>query len=542
MNKLQKIVYNNGERLIPYVTHDNSELVRHRSSYAFFYHVIHSDLQQKNDEVSIVDLGFGCGYGTAILSSLPNTKVTGVDISQECEIFANQYYYRNNIEYVIEDLAIFIPAMLSYDYVVSRGVLEHVPGGLKLIEKIKFNRRVMIDVPYDELPGNEHHVLTGIKEEAFLPLENIEIFYEDLEGRIYDRDQKPEKVNMIMIVISDPNLPKLSALFDFPLHPADDNKLEAINTDNLSRKRHYYEKPFEILQAVEKAIKETDVVLDIGCGIRPMSYFRPKLHILVEPHQEYVDILNYRNSGDKSVITLNQNALEALIHFASQSVDSIFLLDVIEHINKEEGLKIIQECERVAREQIVIFTPLGFMPQHVHGVDAWGLNGGTFQEHISGWLPADFNADWSLHLCEEYHNHDAEGKQLKKPFGAFFAIKNMNKKHIALPEKLSRLRIPFFSAYDAHRLYEENAAYQQKYLEKEQKCQMLDNQNIALNNTIVSLKKEIEQLNQNYEIAMKNWQVAYHEILNSKSIRFVKFFKKMLSLFKLGHWTRKRIA
>ncbi|MCS5712445.1 methyltransferase domain-containing protein [Candidatus Berkiella aquae] len=555
MNKLQQLIYNNGERLIPYISHDDSELVRHRSSYVFFYNVMQSDSQKNRDDISIIDLGFGCGYGTAILSSLPRSKITGVDISPECEIFANQYYYRNNVEYIIDDLSTFMPNMALYDYVVSRGVLEHVPHGLKLIEKIKFNHRIMIDVPYDETPGNEHHVLTGIKEDDFAHLDNIEIFYEDLEGRIYLQDQKPQKPNMIMIVISDPKLPKVSSLFNFPIAPINNNELETLNLDKVIKKKHYFEKPIELLNAVEKAIKESDVVLDIGCGIRPMNYFKPKLHILVEPHQEYIDILTYRNSGDKSVISLQQNALQALTQLADQSVDSIFLLDVIEHINKEEGLKIIQACERVAREQIVIFTPLGFMPQHVHEEDAWGLNGGKLQEHISGWTPADFGTDWAMYICNDFHAADANGLSLKKPFGAFFAIRDCNPKHCPTPEKLGKLRIPIFSAFDSHRLHKENIGYQQQYVTKDQECNglydkiqsleqinqtlesELNNQTNYLNNQIKYLNNQVDSLNilnQQHERTIKSWQTAYQAILNSKSIRFVKFLKKLnfLSLAK----------
>ena len=40
------------------------------------------------------------------------------------------------------------------------------------------------------------------------------------------------------------------------------------------------------------------------------------------------------------------------------SVDSVFALDVIEHMEKDDGLKFLREAERVARCQVMIFTPL----------------------------------------------------------------------------------------------------------------------------------------------------------------------------------------
>lgn len=447
MNKLQQIIYNNGERLVPYVSHGDGELVRHRSSYAFFHSVITSDLlchPLDNTQVSVADLGFGSGYGCALLSSLPESSITGVDIGKECEIFARQYYPRSNVNYLIEDIAQFIPKAEPFDYVVSRGVLEHVSDGLSLVKHIKFQRRVMIDVPYDEAPGNEHHVLTGIKEDAFASLTNCELFYEDMEGRIFDAANKPEKPNMIMVVLSSPELPKVSSLFQFPLQPVRDNKLEILSGVKATGSRYYFDSVVELLAAVEKTIKETEVVVDIGCGIVPMSYFRPKLHFMVEPWQEYSDILTYRHTGDKSVIVIRAGALEALHQLGTNSVDSIFLLDVIEHLEKEEGRKVLIESERVAREQIVIFTPLGYMPQHMEGsqADGWGLGGCSVQEHRSGWDPEDFGAAWSFYICKNFHNVDFKGDALEQTYGAFYAIRNFDIKVVAKPERFVDIRRP----------------------------------------------------------------------------------------------------
>lgn len=204
----------------------------------------------------------------------------------------------------------------------------------------------------------------------------------------------------------------------------------------------YFKLPEDFLAAAERAIKKTEVVLDIGCGIRPMNYFRAKLHLMVEPCKEYSDILTYRHSGNKSVIIICTGALEALSQLAENSVDSIFLLDVIEHLEKEDGRKVIIESERVAREQIVIFTPLGFMQQHMESnqADGWGLSGGSFQEHLSGWEPQDFNAAWSFYICKDFHSVDFKCEKLDKPHGAFYAILNIENKMIQIPQKMPDIR------------------------------------------------------------------------------------------------------
>lgn len=479
MNELQKLMYNDGERLVPYVSHGENELIRHRSSYAFFHAVIALDLQAKSEQggpVSIVDLGFGSGYGCALLSSLPSSQITGVDIGQECEVFARKYYGRSNVNYVIKDLTKFIPEAESFDYVVSRGVLEHVPDGLNLVKSIKFKRRVMIDVPYDEAPGNEHHVLTGIKEDAFTDLKDCEFFYEDLDGRIFDAGNRPEKANMIMVVMNAPDMPKIGSMFQFPIEPVTDTNLEVLSGIKAVGSCYYFEKADELLGAVASIVKETEVVVDIGCGIVPMNYFRPKLHLMVEPWKEYSDILTYRHSGDKSVIIIRTGALEALSQLADNSVDSVFLLDVIEHLEKEVGLQVIIECERVAREQIVIFTPLGFMPQHVDNneADGWGLSGSSVQEHRSGWEPEDFGSSWSFYICEHFHGVDFKGERLSKPFGAFFAVRDFESKLSQHPKAMSDIRRLLPSEVEVQKLtaeYERKLAIANEYRNEYEKLQ-----------------------------------------------------------------------
>ena len=181
----------------------------------------------------------------------------------------------------------------------------------------------------------------------------------------------------------------------------------------------------EIHSIATGQIKKVSSVLDIGCGIRPQSYISPDFLICAEPYHEYVEILK-SNLADTNTIILPFRALDALKMLTSKSVDSIFMIDVIEHMEKEVGLQVLEECNRVARKQIIIYTPLGYMPQEVHGkVDAWGLDGGEWQDHKSGWYPEDF-AEWSIVACRELHFEDFKGTPINPPYGGFYAIKDFN--------------------------------------------------------------------------------------------------------------------
>lgn len=206
---------------------------------------------------------------------------------------------------------------------------------------------------------------------------------------------------------------------------------------NKKRNRFYLE-PDEFFELVSHHIKNVDTILDIGPGIRPQNFIKPKTHICIEPHKEYLDHLYQHKELDDEVNYqfINEDWEYGIEQLQNQNIDSIFILDVIEHLEKEKAKTLLDKTCKLACEQVVIFTPLGFIDQkHEDGKDAWGLNGGKWQEHKSGWVPEDFDDSWDTFICKNFHTHDNAGIQYKEAKGAFFAVKNINK----------NLRQPFFS-------------------------------------------------------------------------------------------------
>lgn len=186
----------------------------------------------------------------------------------------------------------------------------------------------------------------------------------------------------------------------------------------------------ELLSTGIAQINPTDVLLDIGCGIMPQRFTVPSVHICVEPFTQYVEKLQekVKDETDRSYVILNATWAEALKILPPKSVDTVIMIDVIEHIDKAEAKKLLKDTEKLARRQIVIFTPLGFLPQeHPDGKDAWGLDGGKWQEHKSGWEPDDFGDDWEIFAAKEFHMADNLGRGHETPFGALWAIKTFPK-------------------------------------------------------------------------------------------------------------------
>lgn len=219
MDELEQRIYNEGERLIPFVTHDMGEVVRHKSSYAFFRRVIETDRARLRADgpTCVVDLGCGVGHGCFDVAQAPGTRVTGIDRSAECVRYAAMKFPAPNVEYRVEDLVEFVPRMPEFDYVVSRGVLEHIPGGLELAVRSRWRQRLMFDVPYDEPEGNPHHLLLRLREEQFAAFPRAELFFEDLQGVIFDASQKPVQANMILCVCSAEGLPSVAKMLGFPM-------------------------------------------------------------------------------------------------------------------------------------------------------------------------------------------------------------------------------------------------------------------------------------------------------------------------------------
>jgi hypothetical protein len=108
-------------------------------------------------------------------------------------------------------------------------------------------------------------------------------------------------------------------------------------------------------------------------------------------------------------------------------IDSIFAIDVIEHLPRPDGEEMLRQCQRVASRQIAIFTPLGLMHQDYEeeAVDGWGFKSAKWQRHLSGWDQADFPEPWELVICREFHSVNGKGEKLAQPHGAFWAILNL---------------------------------------------------------------------------------------------------------------------
>lgn len=186
----EELIFNQGERLIPYLTHNNAEITRHQNSYRFFAQIIKQ--ASNNEAITILDYGCGVGHGSKLLADLlPNSKIYGYDINETVLQYAAKYYNSDRITYG--------KCAPTCDYIVSRGVFEHIASGLELLKELYYTKMLIFDVPYNEPKYNKYHLLTEITENTFNYFKNIEFYYEDINGNI--SKDKIKKPNMLMGVI-----------------------------------------------------------------------------------------------------------------------------------------------------------------------------------------------------------------------------------------------------------------------------------------------------------------------------------------------------
>jgi hypothetical protein len=132
--------------------------------------------------------------------------------------------------------------------------------------------------------------------------------------------------------------------------------------------------------AIRKALSGCQSVLDVGCGaspaLRQLGVSRP---VGIDGYKPSVDKARELNTHDEMVLG---DVRELDRYFRPRQFDACVALDVIEHLVKEDGIKLMQAMERIAAKKVVFFTPSGFLPQKHAAND-------DLQEHLSGWEPSE---------------------------------------------------------------------------------------------------------------------------------------------------------
>lgn len=97
-------------------------------------------------------------------------------------------------------------------------------------------------------------------------------------------------------------------------------------------------------------------------------------------------------------------SMEETDRFMDKSYDVVICLDVVEHLEYPLALKIIDECKRIARNKVIIYTPSIHKDNSEAEKNAWNLGECIHQKHLCVISKNDF-------LCRGFTVEDPANDQ-----------------------------------------------------------------------------------------------------------------------------------
>lgn len=136
-------------------------------------------------------------------------------------------------------------------------------------------------------------------------------------------------------------------------------------------------KPY-VLSLKENLI-DCKTVLDVGCGTgSPIKTFSKNFYSVgVDLFKPAILESKNKSIHDDYIIADITN-----LCFRPNFFDAVLALDVIEHLEKVKGLRLIKTMEKIANKKVVIITPNGFVSQGARAKN-------VFQVHLSGWTVSE---------------------------------------------------------------------------------------------------------------------------------------------------------
>jgi len=136
--------------------------------------------------------------------------------------------------------------------------------------------------------------------------------------------------------------------------------------------------PSTTLNIVQRFLdKESKSILDVGCGKgRPMKFMdkRGRFYAVgLDIFKPYLVKAKMKETHDDYVLCDVR-----YIPIKDKAFDIVLAIEVLEHLDKEEGVKLLKDIERIARKQVIITTPVGRCEQHI-------CDNNPYQEHKCVW-------------------------------------------------------------------------------------------------------------------------------------------------------------
>jgi SAM-dependent methyltransferase len=153
--------------------------------------------------------------------------------------------------------------------------------------------------------------------------------------------------------------------------------------------------PFSYMWTLKKIAGNPRTVLDIGCGNGEIMRIIGDKKWKITGLDIYPDSLKQAKATGMYTELIKGDLIKVCNQLVKKNkkYDLVFCSQVIEHITKKDGEKLLELADKLAKKRIYFGTPLGFMHQpHVF------YKGNPHQHHKSGWELEEFTRrGYSVH-------------------------------------------------------------------------------------------------------------------------------------------------
>lgn len=134
-----------------------------------------------------------------------------------------------------------------------------------------------------------------------------------------------------------------------------------------------------------ETIKDGSSILDLGCG--PKLYSTP----FINKATKIVTVDAWESVKPDIVADLEKDNIIELLK--GEKFDYVLMIDFIEHLDKEAGIKLIEDVKKITNKKIILLTPLEEIwddnHKNVNDPSLW-CYGNQFDLHKSLWDRNDF--------------------------------------------------------------------------------------------------------------------------------------------------------
>jgi SAM-dependent methyltransferase len=157
--------------------------------------------------------------------------------------------------------------------------------------------------------------------------------------------------------------------------------------------------------------KEVKTILDAGCGqgLAARSITRSKKFFTVGAESFLPDLRVAKKNGTHDDFVLCD---ARSLPFQRKSFDVVLCIEMLEHVDKEEGLRLLKDMEEIAVRKVILSTPVGFLHTSLETSPCHRDDSNPYQEHRAGWKANELSAlgykvYWNdyLHKIEEFLNN-----------------------------------------------------------------------------------------------------------------------------------------